>query len=492
MTIRDKTTATVYTTLSDAISGSAAGDTINITAGSYSEDFPKITHNLTIQGTFGLATLTSPGQPSNGEAALVQDTANLTLSDLEISDVTVNDNNGAAVRFETGSVLTLRNDWFHDNQDGVLTGPIAGATVDISNSEFSRNGNNDGQTHNIYIGDIAQLNVSDSYFHDALGGHEIKSRAENNSITNSRIQDGPTADTSFSIDLPNGGNAVISGNTIEKGPNSPQGSIIHYGGEVDTVDVSSALTITNNVIIDDETAHTPIFTSNQSQYCVGATDRPGVITNNTFYGITEAELSNLPVIEFGNTFLPIADAPALDTSHPFQTVPCFVRGTRIAVLTGERSLNGAKVAATSGEKAIEDIEIGDLVLVLEGGAKRVKWIGHRSYDAATVARNLNLRPVVIRKDATGQGIPRRDLLVSPGHALYFDGVLIQAGALVNDKTISPVATLISPSSIFGKRGKSAGGAHFRACADAAGYDSVWACPHPAISRTFHVRILKHW
>src|ERR1019366_6007801 len=146
--------------------------------------------------------LTSVGQPSNGEAALVQDTANLTLSDLEISGVTVPDNNGAAVRFETGTVLTLTNDWFHDNQDGVLTGAIAGATVDIINSEFDRNGIEDGQTHNIYIGVIAQLTITGSYFHDALEGNEIKNRALNNLITDSRIQDGPTADSSYSIDLP--------------------------------------------------------------------------------------------------------------------------------------------------------------------------------------------------------------------------------------------------------------------------------------------------
>src|ERR1700722_1106221 len=172
MTIRDKTTNTVYATLSDAINQSNAGDTINVTTGAYSEGFPKIFHDLTIQGTFGLAQLTPVGQPANGEAALVQDTANLTLADLEISGVTVPADNGAAVRFETGNVLTLSNDWFHDNQDGVLTGPIAGATVDISNSEFNNNGIEDGQTHNIYIGVIQQLNITGSYFHDALGGHE--------------------------------------------------------------------------------------------------------------------------------------------------------------------------------------------------------------------------------------------------------------------------------------------------------------------------------
>ncbi len=47
-------------------------------------------------------------------------------------------------------------------------------------------------------------------------------------------------------------------------------------------------------------------------------------------------------------------------------------------------------------------------------------------------------------------------------------------------------------SIDGKRGKSAGGAHFRACADAASTVLVRACPQLAILRSSHVRILKHW
>ena len=47
----------------------------------------------------------------------------------------------------------------------------------------------DGHTHNIYIGDIADFTLTDSYVHDANIGHEVKSRAENNTITNNVIAD---------------------------------------------------------------------------------------------------------------------------------------------------------------------------------------------------------------------------------------------------------------------------------------------------------------
>jgi len=44
-------------------------------------------------------------------------------------------------------------------------------------------------------------------------------------------------------------------------------------------------------------------------------------------------------------------------------------------------------------------------------------------------------PVRVTAGALGENLPRRDLLVSADHALLVDGVLAQAGALVNGTTI---------------------------------------------------------
>ena len=101
------------------------------------------------------------------------------------------------------------------------------------------NGAGDGITHNLYVNEIALLTITDSYFHDVNmpglqasdpAGHEIKSRAEDTVITNSRIFD-LNSGASYSIDLPNGGNATITNNVIEQGPNTQNPYIIAYGEE---------------------------------------------------------------------------------------------------------------------------------------------------------------------------------------------------------------------------------------------------------------------
>jgi len=46
-----------------------------------------------------------------------------------------------------------------------------------------------------------------------------------------------------------------------------------------------------------------------------------------------------------------------------------------------------------------------------------------------------LRPVLIRRGAMADELPRRDLSVSPEHALWIDGVLVPARLLTNGITI---------------------------------------------------------
>jgi hypothetical protein len=95
---------------------------------------------------------------------------------------------------------------------------------------------------------------------------------------------------------------------------------------------------------------------------------------------------------------------------------------------------GTLVATPSGERAVETLRAGDLVLTAEGDAKPVRWLGRQTV-STRFADPLRVLPVRIVAGALGEGLPRRDLLVSPDHALLVDGGLAQAGALVNGTTV---------------------------------------------------------
>src|SRR6185437_13551941 len=266
-----------FSTIAAAIAASANGDIFQVQAGTYVNDFAIITTNITLEGVGGMVNLVATAQPPNGKAIFTTD-ANVTIDNFSFSGATVADGNGAGIRYETGN-LVINNSYFFDNQNGILGGADPTGTVTINNSEFANNGIGDGFTHNLYIGDIANLAINNSYFHDAIVGHEIKSRAENTIIENSRIIDGPNGTASYSIDLPNGGNAQITGNVIEQGPNSENPVIISYGEETSTPYAGSNLKVTGNTIINDLNSPSAVAVDNTTS--VNAT-----ISNNQIFGLS--------------------------------------------------------------------------------------------------------------------------------------------------------------------------------------------------------------
>ncbi|MCW2265037.1 putative extracellular nuclease/glycosyltransferase involved in cell wall biosynthesis [Gluconobacter cerinus] len=101
--------------------------------------------------------------------------------------------------------------------------------------------------------------------------------------------------------------------------------------------------------------------------------------------------------------------------------PCYCRGTLI--LTNR------------GEIPVEQLEIGDLVQTRSNGLRAIHWIGRRSYSGTFANGNRDILPVIFRSGSLGNNLPQQDLSVSPLHAMYLDGVLIPAVALVNGKSI---------------------------------------------------------
>jgi hypothetical protein len=100
---------------------------------------------------------------------------------------------------------------------------------------------------------------------------------------------------------------------------------------------------------------------------------------------------------------------------------CFLRGTRIRTV--------------AGEKAVEDLTVGECVLTASGQARPIRWIGSRGLDCTSHPKPDFVWPVRIQSGAFAEDLPVRDLWVSPFHSILVEGVLIQVERLVNGATI---------------------------------------------------------
>ena len=266
-----------YSTIAAAVAASQGGDTINVDAGTYTDDVLNISHSLTLQAVGGTVKLVGTAQPANGKGLIDEGGAGVrvAITGFDISGATVKDMNGAGIRYE-GGTLALNNVNVHNNQNGILANADANGSITVANSTFANNGIGDGQTHNIYVGAIGSLTVKNSTITGAQVGHDIKSRAASTTITGNTITDGATGTASYEIDLTNGGVGDIENNFIEKGANA-QNPIAITAGEEGSVYANSSLTVKNNTIVTSYTAHSTTAVVNKT----GAT---ADISGNQLYG----------------------------------------------------------------------------------------------------------------------------------------------------------------------------------------------------------------
>lgn len=97
-------------------------------------------------------------------------------------------------------------------------------------------------------------------------------------------------------------------------------------------------------------------------------------------------------------------------------------------------LGGTRLATPQGERAIETLAPGDLVLGADGTAHAVLWVWRQ--DIPNIPGPTGLpRPVTVATDALGPGCPARDLTVSADHGICLEGYVVNAAALVNGSTI---------------------------------------------------------
>jgi hypothetical protein len=108
-------------------------------------------------------------------------------------------------------------------------------------------------------------------------------------------------------------------------------------------------------------------------------------------------------------------------AHSITDAACFAAGTMIR--------------AEQGEVAVESLQPGDRVVTSSDVMRAVRWIGSRQIDFTRHPDPSRAQPIRIRRDAIATGMPSRDLLVSPDHALFIDGRLVLARLLLNGGSI---------------------------------------------------------
>lgn len=134
----------------------------------------------------------------------------------------------------------------------------------------------------------------------------------------------------------------------------------------------------------------------------------------------------------------LSDGSHMDLQSVDSIIPCFTPGTLIAT--------------PRGEVPVERLRVGDRVVTRDNGLQEVRWFGAKLLGGRAFVNAPHLRPVLIKAGALGNGLPKRDMQVSPDHRILLitdkgsdlqgeKEVFVRAGDLVGVKGIHQVDAL---------------------------------------------------
>ena len=225
-----------HKTLSAAIPTAAAGDKIQLDAGTYTDTPPAWSVPLLID--LGGATFNAAGQTATlarGKALLCP-AADSIIQNGTIVNVAMDQGQGqltSAIRPDAGcGYLTINKMTLTNNQCGVGHGgfPIV---IAISDSDISRNGlkaNTGALTHNLYVGiECRRLTLTNVISNGTHEAHAIKYRGPELIVNGGTFASAPGKP----FDIPNGATVPfrITGVTLIKGANDPDHGVLAYGEE---------------------------------------------------------------------------------------------------------------------------------------------------------------------------------------------------------------------------------------------------------------------
>ncbi|WP_244877689.1 Hint domain-containing protein [Acetobacter cibinongensis] len=104
-------------------------------------------------------------------------------------------------------------------------------------------------------------------------------------------------------------------------------------------------------------------------------------------------------------------------------------------------LSGSMISTPSGEVAVEDLLIGDHVTTWDWQQQRkvvksVVWTGRKHMEVKTDLADVDAGyPVRVKAGAIADGVPYKDLLITPEHSLFFEDKFVPVRMLVNGRSI---------------------------------------------------------
>lgn len=270
---------------------------------------------------------------------------------------------------------------------------------------------------NITVTDSAGDPASLSGFTQGSGAHLAGATIvlEDNAYQEVRIRDGSPSSSDTSFDDNDGNQGLRGSQTIDG---------VTYGNGTQ-VEAEYTLTLED---------------PDGNQYTVHAFN---VATGSPSYGTIEG-------LVFVDTFPPIgvelsvvdtAEGPGSSGQPPVDegdlaAPPCFTPGTLILTARGWRK--------------VETLKAGDLVITRDHGEQPVRWIATTHLTADDLARRPQFRPIRLSAGSLGDGLPRRDLLVSPQHRFLLSGWKVEL-LFATSEVLAPAVRLINGATITAAR-----------------------------------------
>ena len=446
------------------------------------------TGSLTVGGSgFGNLAITAGGTVTTTAGAVIASTASASGSSVNISGTGSNLQVGGALLVGSGGFGALSLSQGATVAAASLdAGTTAGSGGNIS---LSGTGTALNLTGNLIVGDAGNGNLS------VLGGASIKAANITLGLNKGAsgvadIEGNSVITVAGTFDVGGAGNAVLSlgANTFVNAQVfniGTAGVLIEFNDPINTGSFTNANSIVANGGQNTITATSQFINNGPVEVSSGATE---TITTPKITGTGSIQLSTgadvvlntgsvantqTVIFEDGTGTLTLGGSTAVAGFNALiqgftlgdqillsgiagfsdsldgtgQTLTVFSNGTSIGALDFSTAVTpqelaqvacfaaGTLIETVDGPRRVESLDVGDEVVTLLGGSGRIVWVGSRAVDCARHPRPEAVWPVRIAAGAFGPGVPRRELFLSPDHAVYVNNVLVPVKLLVNGTSI---------------------------------------------------------